>query len=80
MALKTSPAYLMGWETEDKEDSLQKGYSLEPPRSNDWRRLSKGLAELEVKDSKGFQATINFLTTMYPDIFTERNDDDDTES
>ena len=52
------------------------------PRSSEWRMLSEGLAKLEQKNKAAFVATTNFLTSMYPDIFTERNDDDahDTES
>ena len=49
-------------------------------RSPEWRVLSEGLGVLEKKNNVAFQATYNYLTAMYPDIFTERNDDDDTES
>ena len=51
-----------------------------PERSPEWRVLSEGLGDLEKKNKAAFQATYNYLTAMYPDIFTERNDDDDTES
>ena len=51
-----------------------------PSRSPEWRVLSEGLGNLEKKNKAAFQATYNYLTAMYPDIFTERTDDDDTES
>lgn len=51
-----------------------------PSRSPEWRVLSEGLGTLEKKNKAAFQATYNYLTAMYPDIFTERTDDDDTES
>ena len=51
-----------------------------PSRSPEWRVLSEGLGNLEKKNTAAFQATYNYLTAMYPDIFTERTDDDDTES
>lgn len=50
-----------------------------PSRSPEWRVLSEGLGNLEKKNKAAFQATYNYLTAMYPDIFKERNDDDDTE-
>ena len=49
-----------------------------PSRSPEWRVLSEGLGDLEKKNKAAFQATYNYLITMFPDIFTERNDDDDT--
>ena len=51
-----------------------------PSRSPEWRVLSEGLGNLEKKNKAAFQATYNYLTAMYPDIFTERTDDDDSES
>ena len=48
-----------------------------PSRSPEWRVLSAGLGELEKQNKAAFQATYNYLTAMYPDIFTERTDDDD---
>jgi len=47
-----------------------------PSRSNEWRMLSEGLAKLEIRNNAAFQATANYLQAMYPDIFTERTDDD----
>ena len=51
-----------------------------PSRSQEWRVLSEGLGALEQKNKAAFQATFNYLTAMYPDIFKERTDDDDPES
>lgn len=51
-----------------------------PSRSPEWRVLSEGLGNLEKKNKAAFLATYNYLTAMYPDIFTERTDDDDSES
>ena len=51
-----------------------------PFRSSEWRMLSEGLAKLELKNNVAFQATAKYLSTMYPEIFTERTDDDDPES
>ena len=48
-----------------------------PSRSPEWRVLSAGLGELEKQNKAAFQATYNYLTAMYPEIFTERKDDDD---
>ena len=82
IALRTTPAYLMGWETEETGEKLKEiGETLTAPsRSPEWRVLSEGLGNLEKKNKVAFQATYNYLTAMYPDIFTERNDDDDSES
>ena len=48
-----------------------------PSRSREWRVMSEGLGILENENKAAFQATYNYLTAMYPDIFTERTDDDD---
>ena len=78
-ALKTTPAYLMGWETEESFENSDKfnGQNHVHLRSKEWRMLSEGLEELEKRNNAAFQATYNFLTTTYPEIFAERNDDDD---
>ena len=55
-------------------------YQSSNSRSPEWRVLSEGLGDLEKKNKAAFQATYNYLTAMYPDIFTERTDDDDSES
>ena len=76
---------------EDQEKALSEIYSTygqtkldaigdhltAPSRSPEWRVLSAGLGELEKQNKAAFQATYNYLTAMYPDIFTERKDDDD---
>ena len=83
VALGTTPAYLMGWEEEESTvgDVEREGsHSPSSSRSPEWRVLSEGLGDLEKKNKAAFQATYNYLTAMYPDIFTERIDDDDTES
>lgn len=81
-ALSTTPTALMG--LEDSQDTLHDiGQQLTAPsRSSEWRMLSEGLAKLEIRNNAAFQATANYLSAMYPDIFAERNDDDanDTES
>ena len=51
-----------------------------PSRSTEWRMLSEGLAKMEKENKPAFQALLTFLTTTYPENFSERNDDDDTES
>ena len=51
-----------------------------PSRSTEWRMLSEGLAKMERENKPAFQALLTFLTTTYPENFSERNDDDDTES
>ena len=83
VALKTTPAYLMGWEAEDsmvEEGEREGSHFSSSSRSPEWRVLSEGLGNLEKKNKAAFLATYNYLTAMYPDIFTERTDDDDTES
>ena len=81
-ALQTTPAYLMGWEqadaAADKLHSLGEQMTA-PSRSKEWRMLSEGLAEFEKRNSAAFRATFDFLTTAYPEIFTERTDADDAE-
>ena len=52
----------------------------EPFRSKEFTTLSEGLEELEKHHRDLFQALYNFLTTTYPDTFTERMNDDDPES
>lgn len=80
-ALKTSPAYLMGWDSvEDKLHEIGQQLTA-PSRSPEWRVLSEGLGALEKQNKSAFQATYNYLTAMYPEIFAERMiDDDDPES
>lgn len=51
-----------------------------PSRSSEWRTLSEGLAKMEKENKPAFQALYTFLTSSYPGNFTERTDDDDTES
>ena len=51
-----------------------------PSRSTEWRMLSEGLAKMERENKPAFQALLTFLTTTYPENFSERNDDDDTGS
>ena len=82
VALATTPAYLMGWEDEKADEKLIKiGEQLTAPsRSSEWRALSEGLAKLEIRNNAAFKATANYLSAMYPEIFVERNDDDDPES
>lgn len=73
---------------EEKEEALSAIYATYtsekkltvPDRSPEWHVLSEGLGDLEKKNKAAFQATYNYLTAMYPDIFTERIDDDDPES
>ena len=81
--LGVSVAYLMGWEEEEPtvgEGEKEGSHSPSSSRSPEWRVLSEGLGDLEKKNKAAFQATYNYLTAMYPDIFTERTDDDDSES
>ena len=78
--LKTTPSDLMGWgSVSEKLHDIGQQLTA-PSRSPEWRVLSEGLGNLEKKNKAAFQATYNYLTAMYPDIFTERTDDDDTES
>ena len=51
-----------------------------PSRSSEWRALSEGLARLEIRNNAAFKATAKYLSATYPEIFVERNDDDDPES
>ena len=69
----------IGTSANNKLDTIGKQLTA-PSRSKEWRMLSEGLAEFEKKNKAAFQATYNFLTTTYPEIFSERNDDDDPES
>ena len=62
--------------TGEKLRDLNKPHTS-PERSPEWRVLSEGLGDLEKKNKAAFQATYQYLTTMFPDIFTERTDDDD---
>lgn len=72
-------------EQEQALNAIYATYSSEkkqimPPRSQEWRVLSEGLGTLEKQNKAAFQATYNYLTAMYPEIFNERIDDDDHES
>ena len=78
--LKTTPAELMGWRSENEKPHTIGPQITAPDRSPEWHVLSEGLGDLEKKNKAAFQATYNYLTAMYPDIFTERIDDDDPES
>ena len=78
-----SIADLMGREETGylRDALLEVDHQLTAPfRSSEWRMLSEGLAKLELKNNVAFQATAKYLSTMYPEIFTERTDDDDPES
>jgi len=68
--------------SEEKVDRLRNiGQQLTAPsRSSEWRTLSEGLAKMEKENKPAFQALYTFLTSSYPGNFTERTDDDDTES
>lgn len=79
-ALGIDPASIMGWD--QPHDTLHAiGEQLTAPsRSSEWRALSEGLARLEIRNNAAFKATANYLSAMYPEIFVERNDDDDPES
>ena len=77
--LGKSLSELSGESVKVQDKSIGQQHSAKP-RSTEWRVLSEGLGDLERKNKAAFQATYNYLTAMYPDIFTERNDDDDPES
>lgn len=68
----------IGDSSADKLHSLGEQMTA-PSRSKEWRMLSEGLAEFEKRNSAAFRATFDFLTTTYPEIFTERTDADDAE-
>lgn len=51
-----------------------------PSNSFEFRNLSGGLAKMEKENQAKFQPLYTFLITTYPEYFSERNDDDDTES
>ena len=48
--------------------------------SKEWRVLSEGFERMEKQEYDSFMAYFKMLTTTRPDLFNERNDDDDTES
>ena len=85
IALNTTLSYLIG-SSDDPDEKPRKApqdigdQRTAPSRSPEWRVLSEGLGILENENKAAFQATYNYLTAMYPDIFTERTDDDDPES
>ena len=74
-ALGVEPGYLMGWE----EHNPSAESNLSASGSKKWRMLSAGLEEFEKTNSPAFDAIYQFLTTTYPEVFKERNDDDDSE-
>ena len=76
-ALGVEPGYLMGW---DEGESNEEKEIMHTTGSTKWRMLSEGLEEFERTNNPAFDAIFQFLTTTYPDIFKERNDDDDPES
>lgn len=77
-ALGVTPGYLMGWESA-REQLRAIGEQLTgPSRSKKFIMISKGLPEFERMENAAFDALCNFLTTTYPNIFKERDDDDDT--
>lgn len=76
-ALGVEPGYLMGW---DEGESNEEKPIIHATGSTKWRMLSEGLEEFERTHNPAFDAIFQFLTTTYPDIFKERNDDDDPES
>ena len=85
IALNTTLSYLIG-SSDDPDEQPRKALHdigdqlTAPSRSPEWRVLSEGLGNLEKKNKAAFLATYNYLTAMYPDIFTERTEGDDTES
>ena len=79
-ALGIDPASIMGWDQpHDTRHAIGEQLTA-PSRSSEWRALSEGLAKLEIRNNAAFKATANYLSAMYPEIFVERNDDDDPES
>ena len=51
-----------------------------PSKSKEWRMISAGFEKMEKENYNEFMAYLNMLTTTRPDLFNERNDDDDPES
>lgn len=78
-ALQTTPAYLMGWETEEAGETLKSiGEQLTAPfRSKEWKALSAGFERMEQQRYDEFMAIFNMLKTTKPEFFNEGNDDDD---
>ena len=49
-------------------------------RSKRWRMLSEAFGKMEDQNEAEFMAYFNMLVTARPDLFEERDDDDDPES
>ena len=73
--------YIMGRkENDDIEQQKIKANLLSRRQSKEWRVLSEGFERMEKQEYDSFMAYFKMLTTTRPDLFNERNDDDDPES
>ena len=82
VALRTTPAYLMGWEKEESDERLKSiGDDITTPfRSKEWRAISEGFERMEQQRYDEFMAIFNMLKATKPEYFNEGDDDDDPES
>lgn len=65
--------------SEGKLDSIGKELG-KVKHSKQFIMLSEGLSQFEREQNEDFQFIFQFLTTKYPHIFKERNDDDDADN
>ena len=67
-------------ELSGEDNPIQEKPSIPIRKSKEWRVLSEGFERMEKQEYDSFMAYFKMLTTTRPDLFNERNDDDDPES
>ena len=67
-------------ELSGEDNPIQEKPSIHIRKSKEWRVLSEGFERMEKQEYDSFMAYFKMLTTTRPDLFNERNDDDDPES
>lgn len=73
-ALGVTPAYLMGWESE--EESHPEDELFPQAASKKWRILSRGLEKMEVEKEEDFERVFKTLSGLYPEFFSEEEEDE----
>ena len=69
-ALNTTPGYLMGWTEEPPDDPLYNN-----PKTPEARSLAKGIDKMPQAQR---EAILNMMNGLYPGLFEEGVNDDDT--
>jgi hypothetical protein len=74
--LNTTPGYLMGWVEEAYEEAFgRNNQEYDNPKTPEARILAKGIDKMPQAQR---EAIMNMMTGLYPGLFEEGNENDDT--